>query len=64
MVVTQRPRDLTRAQLKELRLALDAEGFSQTSLQVAWRETTNEDIAASIVGFIRQGNVRGCADVL
>lgn len=57
MVVTQRPRDLTRVQLKELRLALDAEGFSQTSLQVAWRETTNEDIAASIVGFIRQATL-------
>jgi hypothetical protein len=50
--VTQRPRDLTRAQLKELRLLLDAAGFSETNLQVAWREMTNEDIAASIIGFI------------
>jgi len=54
VVVTQRPRDLTRAQLKELRLLLDAAGFSETNLQVAWREMTNEDIAASIIGFIRQ----------
>ncbi|MCT7952944.1 type I restriction-modification system endonuclease [Ancylothrix sp. C2] len=54
LVVTQRPRDLTRAQLKELRLLLDAAGFSETNLQVAWREMTNEDIAASIIGFIRQ----------
>lgn len=54
LVVTQRPRDLTRAQLKELRLLLDAAGFSETRLQVAWRERTNEDIAASIIGFIRQ----------
>ncbi|HEY9872714.1 MAG TPA: type I restriction-modification enzyme R subunit C-terminal domain-containing protein [Candidatus Obscuribacterales bacterium] len=54
VVVTQRPRDLTRAQLKELRLLLDAAGFSETNLQVAWREMINEDIAASIIGFIRQ----------
>jgi len=54
IVVTQRPRDLTRAQLKELRLLLDAAGYSEKTLQVAWRDTTNEDIAASIIGFIRQ----------
>lgn len=53
LVVTQRPRDLTRQQLKELRLALDAAGFSEVTLQTAWRDATNEDIAASIVGFIR-----------
>lgn len=54
IVVTQRPRDLTRAQLKELRLLLDAQGYSEKNLQVAWRTTTNEDIAASIIGFIRR----------
>lgn len=54
IVVTQRPRDLTRAQLKEIRLLLDAAGYSETTLQVAWREMTNEDIAANIIGFIRQ----------
>ena len=54
LVVTQRPRQLTRAQLKELKLLLDAKGYSETTLQVAWQDATNEDIAASIVGFIRQ----------
>lgn len=54
VVVTQRPRDLTRAQLKELRLLLDLAGYSQTTLQAAWRDMTNQDIAASIIGFIRQ----------
>lgn len=53
IVVTQRPRDLTRAQLKELRLALDLAGFSEANLRSAWRETTNQDIAASIIGYIR-----------
>lgn len=54
MVVTQRPRDLTRQQLKELRLALDTAGFTEVNLQAAWREMTNEDIAASVIGFIRR----------
>jgi|GEM_PF-2645540 len=54
MLVTQRPRDLTRAQLKPLKLELDTAGYPEKHLQVAWRESTNEDIAASIIGFIRQ----------
>ena len=54
LVVTQRPRDLTRAELKSLRLALDTAGFGEVMLRSAWRDATNEDIAASIIGFIRQ----------
>ncbi|MBD2492418.1 type I restriction-modification system endonuclease [Aulosira sp. FACHB-615] len=56
-VVTTRPRELTRAQLKELRLMLDLAGYSEKTLQVAWREMTNADIAASIIGFIRQATL-------
>lgn len=57
LVVTQRPRDLTRSQLKELKLLLDTAGYPETHLQVAWRELTNEDIAASIIGFIRRAAI-------
>lgn len=53
-VVVQRPRDLTRAELKTLRLELDALGYSDANLRRAWSEAKNEDIAASIVGFVRQ----------
>jgi type I restriction enzyme R subunit len=53
-VVTQRPRDLTRQQLKELALALDTAGYSERHLRAAWRDLTNRDIAATIIGFIRQ----------
>jgi len=53
-IVVQRPRDLTRAELKVLRLELDALGYSDASLRRAWSDTKNEDIAASIVGFVRQ----------
>jgi type I restriction enzyme R subunit len=54
VVVTQRPHELTRRQLKELKLALDAAGYGELHLRTAWREWKNEDIAASIIGFIRQ----------
>ena len=40
-------------QLRELRLQLDQAGFSEAHLRTAWRETTNQDIAASVIGFIR-----------
>lgn len=53
LLVMQRPRELTRKQLRELRLLLDEHGFSEANLKTAWREATNQDIAASIIGFIR-----------
>jgi type I restriction enzyme R subunit len=54
LVVTQRPRDLTREDLKQLKLALDQEGFTEKALQAAWTESKNEDFAATIIGYIRQ----------
>jgi type I restriction enzyme R subunit len=54
LVVTQRPKDLTREDLRQLKLALDQEGFSEKAVQTAWRDQKNEDIAATIVGYIRQ----------
>lgn len=57
-VVVQRPRDLTRAQLRELRLELDRQQFSETNLRQAWKQAKNEDIAASIIGFIRQAALK------
>jgi len=55
VVVTQRPRDLTRSALRELQLALDDKGYNEAALQVAWRQISNADIAASILGYIRKG---------
>lgn len=54
----QRPCDLTRVQLKKLRLHLDRLGYSDANLRRAWQDANlqgnNPEIAASIVGFIRQ----------
>jgi type I restriction enzyme R subunit len=54
VVVTTRPRELTRKQLRELKLALDGAGYGELALRTAWREMTNEDIAASILGHVRR----------
>ncbi|MFG1317541.1 type I restriction-modification system endonuclease [Xanthobacter autotrophicus] len=56
-LVVQRPRDLTRADLKELRLALDRKGYSEANLRRAWADAKNEEIAASIIGFVRQAAI-------
>jgi len=53
-VVVQRPRDLTRADLKELRRELDSRGYSEANLRRAYADAKNADMAASIIGYIRQ----------
>jgi type I restriction enzyme R subunit len=57
VTVLTRPRELTRKQLRELYLELDRAGFSETRLSTAWREMTNQDFAARIVGYIRQAAI-------
>jgi type I restriction enzyme R subunit len=52
-VVVNRPRDLTRQQLKEVKLLLDDAGYQETTLRTAVRNQSNQDIAASIIGHIR-----------
>jgi type I restriction enzyme, R subunit len=52
-LVVQRPRELTRAELRNLRLALDGLGYSESNLRRAWSAAKNEDIAASIIGYVR-----------
>lgn len=53
-LVVQRPRDLTRVDLRDLRAALDLKGYSEANLRRAWADAKNVDIAASIIGFVRQ----------
>jgi type I restriction enzyme R subunit len=53
-VVVNKPRDMTREQLKEVTLLLDGAGYSEVSLRTAVRNQTNRDIAAKIVGHIRR----------
>ncbi len=52
-LVCTRPKELTRKALKELKLTLDEAGFNVNHLNVAYRELTNQDIAADIIAHIR-----------
>ncbi|QGR00081.1 type I restriction-modification system endonuclease [Paenibacillus psychroresistens] len=54
ILVCTSPKDMTRADYKELRTIFDLHQFSEKYLQTAWKETTKKDITASIIGFIRQ----------
>jgi type I restriction enzyme R subunit len=53
-IVCTRPKELTREVLKDLRRELEKHDFKESILRTAWKESTNQDIAASIIGFIRQ----------
>lgn len=53
-IVCTRPKELTRASLKDLRLTLDREGFTTQQLNTAISELTNEDMAADIISLIRR----------
>lgn len=55
--VVQKPWELTRQSLKELAVLLEQNKFREQDLQVAWHEVKNEDIAARIIGFIRQAAI-------
>lgn len=54
IAVTQRPRDLTRKELSELAALLDEKNYSEAMLRAAYGRARNADIAAHIIGFVRQ----------
>ena len=53
-VIVNRPRDMTREQLREVKLLLDEHEFQVTTLKKAWSQQSNQDIAAEIVAYIRR----------
>lgn len=54
IAVTQRPRELTRKELSELAALLDEAHYSESMLRAAYGKARNADIAAHIIGFVRQ----------
>jgi type I restriction enzyme R subunit len=57
VTVVTRPQELTRKQLRELQYELDQAGYSETTLNSAWRQMKNEEMAATIIGYIRQAAI-------
>ena len=53
-IACTRPSDMTRAQLRELKLALDQENFSEANLNNAMSTVKNEEIVADIISYVRQ----------
>lgn len=51
--VVTRPRNLTRVDLKSLKLMLHEHNFNESHLHEAWKKAKSEDIAATIIGYIR-----------
>ena len=57
LTVVTRPQELTRKQLRELQYELDQAGFTESNLTAAWSKMNNHQIAASIIGYIRQAAI-------
>ena len=53
-VIVNRPRDMTREQLREVKLLLDEHEFQVTTLKKAWSQQSNQEITAEIVAYIRR----------
>ncbi|MBV8657849.1 MAG: type I restriction-modification system endonuclease [Burkholderiales bacterium] len=56
-VIATKPKNLTREDLRQLVLWLDKQGFAEARLEKAWHDASNVDIAATIIGYIRQAAV-------
>ena len=56
VIVARRPRDLTKAELRELKIILDSQGYKEATLQKAYKEKlkSTREIAASLIGFVRR----------
>ena len=52
-IACTKPSDMTRAQLRELKLALDKENFTESSLNQAISTVKNEQIIADIIAHVR-----------
>lgn len=53
-IACTKPSDMTRAQLKELKLTLDKKNFTETNLNEATSSVTNVHIVADIIAYVRQ----------
>lgn len=53
-IACTKPSDMTRAQLRELKLALDKESYSEANLNKALSTVKNEEIVADIISYVRQ----------
>lgn len=53
-IICTRPKDLIRESLRHLKSLLDSEGFTETKLNTAVAQMTNQEITADIISLIRR----------
>lgn len=53
-ILSTSPKSLQKKHLKEIHMLLSEKGFKEKDIQISYKLTKNIDIAARIVGFIRQ----------
>lgn len=53
-IICTRPSDLTRDELKSLRLKLDREGFTEEKLSTAVSQVSDKEIGADIISLVRR----------
>lgn len=53
-ILCTRPKELTRGSLIRLLKELSLEGYTEQWLNTAWKDMTNQEIAADMISFIRQ----------
>lgn len=53
-IACTKPSDMTRAQLRELKLLLDKENYTESNLNNATSAVKNEEIVADIISYVRQ----------
>lgn len=53
-IACTKPSDMTRAQLRELKLLLDKENYTEANLNNATSAVKNEEIVADIISYVRQ----------
>ncbi len=53
-IVLTRPRDLTGDHLRDLMVELARHHFTESHVRTAWAQARNEDVAATLIGYIRQ----------
>ncbi|PGW74477.1 type I restriction-modification system endonuclease [Bacillus thuringiensis] len=56
-IICQRPKDLTKDDLRNIIVQLSTEGYKENDLRNAWKQAKNEEIAADIISFIRQAAI-------
>ncbi|WP_137734868.1 type I restriction-modification system endonuclease [Pseudaquabacterium pictum] len=53
-IVLTRPRDLTAEHLRSLMVELAQHQFTEAHVRTAWAQARQEDVAATLIGYIRQ----------